>query len=186
RYPLRHLASLTGPTAQVLGIAFSPDGHTLASAGADWVVGLWHVSGPPDDRFQEVRNAVVSGPGGTLMTAGRNHTPLVWKTAPDTFLPTFQDRLAGADELAGARALRPGPGAPFSMAISPDGQLLAAPVTDNSAALWNLHTKKLMASVLGSPGRRVRAVAFSPDGALASASSELDNDVQLRDTNALR
>src|SRR5262249_34382909 len=81
QYSLRHLTSLTGPTDKVLGVAFSPDGHTLASAGADATVGLWNVSGPPDDGLPEVWNAAVSGPGDTLVTAGRNHKPLLWKTA---------------------------------------------------------------------------------------------------------
>src|SRR5262249_41084180 len=111
--PLRHLTALTGPTDKVLGVAFSRDGHTLASAGADATVGLWNVSGPPDDGLPEVWNAAVSGRGGTLVTAGKNHTPLLWKTTPDSFLPIFHDKLAGV------RTPDPGPGAPFGMATSP-------------------------------------------------------------------
>src|SRR5262249_28396815 len=62
------------------------------------------------------------------------------------------------------------------------GRLLAAPVTDSSAALWDLNNEnKAMTTVPGSADHRVRAVAFSPHGALASASSDPKFDIQLRD-----
>jgi WD40 repeat protein len=185
---LRHLTSLTGPTESVWGVAFSPDRHTLASAGADATVGLWNVSGPSDDGLPEVWNAAVSGPHDTLVTAGRNHKPLLWKTAPDSFLPTFQR------ELAGAPAPGRGPGAPFGMAISPDGGLLAAPVTDSSTAfsstaLWDLQaTPPAMTLVPGGADRQVQAVAFRPDGAVASAISDSKSniDIELRNTKTLQ
>ena len=53
------LKIITGHTNWVLGVAFSPDGHRLATAGADGTVRLWNPDAPRDMR----RRAQLPAPG---------------------------------------------------------------------------------------------------------------------------
>jgi WD40 repeat protein/transcriptional regulator with XRE-family HTH domain len=43
----------TGPTGNVLDVAFSPDGQTIAAAGSDNVVGLWEVQAGSEDETSD-------------------------------------------------------------------------------------------------------------------------------------
>jgi WD40 repeat protein len=180
----RLLTTLTGPTKDVVGLAFSPNGRLLASAGFDGVVGLWNISGPPADQ-PEVFNAAVFGPGGVLATAGQSRIPLLWDVRSGTG-PVFRAPLFGATTIPRAA----GRGTPFTMAFDPAGDLLAAPATDTSAALWDVGRAggtppSYRDATHGGRDRPVRAVAFSASGMLASASRGSDGDVDLWDTTTL-
>ena len=50
RTPARSAQPLTGGGAVVESVAFSPDGHTLASGNADGTIGLWDVADPAHPR----------------------------------------------------------------------------------------------------------------------------------------
>src|SRR5258708_40086091 len=43
---LKLLSTLTGHTGNVLSLAFSPDGNTLASGSVDTTIRLWNVQNP--------------------------------------------------------------------------------------------------------------------------------------------
>src|SRR5205814_2279816 len=86
---LAPLTSLLGPTDRVLGLAFSPNGGTIAAAGLDGAIGLWNVSRPPDRDKPVVYAAAAFGPRGRIATAGRDRTPLVWDTASGLGLPVL-------------------------------------------------------------------------------------------------
>ena len=64
-----------------------------------------------------------------------------------------------------------------SIAISPDGKLLASASGDSTIKLWNLNDGSLVRELKGHT-RRVNSVAFSPEGSLV-ASGSLDNTVRL-------
>jgi len=65
--PTRALRSIyTGPVGNVLGVAFSPDGKTIAAAGSDNTVGLWNVQAESKDE---------TGDGSTLRHPTENPKP---------------------------------------------------------------------------------------------------------------
>jgi WD40 repeat protein len=43
----KELLALRGHSQAVVGLALSPKGHSLASAGEDGIVRIWHAAPPP-------------------------------------------------------------------------------------------------------------------------------------------
>jgi len=68
----------------VLGVAFTPDGRTLLTGGADGLVKLWDPAGRLrhtfDWKIREV-GAVAFAPDGLTAAAGGAETILVWDVA---------------------------------------------------------------------------------------------------------
>ena len=76
---------LTGHTDSVYSVAFSPDGHTLATGSDDNTVRLWNVTDPPTpfhsatDRTHRRRDSVAFSPDGhTLATGSADGTVRWW------------------------------------------------------------------------------------------------------------
>jgi hypothetical protein len=107
----------------VSSLAFSGDGRQVASGSSDNTVYVWRLDGELLHTLQHdspVTQIAYTADGNIVIAA--SDSLAAWRVAEDT--PVSVDRL---------------PGAVISLAISPDGGLLAAGTTGNKLIFWKLH-----------------------------------------------
>ena len=138
---------LEGHTQNVNGLAFAPDGRTLVSVSYDQSVRIWPLSGaaPTIVALPSPLNAVAIGSNGEIATGGADGKLYLLTAAG-----------AAAGEIAA------GPRPVISIAISPDGALVAAASVGGSVAVIDRKTRALARTLVG-PGLPVWSAAFLPD-----------------------
>ncbi|MFI5895742.1 hypothetical protein ACIA5D_37170 [Actinoplanes sp. NPDC051513] len=147
-------ATLHAGQGQAVGVAWSPDGATVAAAGGDGTVRLWQRTGPDRPASEPrvlktsdmaVQSPVFSPDGRRIAVAGFDHQITVWSLADGT--PTV---LRGHRDQVN------------TVAFSPDGRRLASASSDGTVRIWDAagHGKPTVLTVDGPP----LGVAFSPDG----------------------
>jgi eukaryotic-like serine/threonine-protein kinase len=122
----RRSACLTGHTGTVFFVAFSGDGHLLASASGDHTVRVWDLTAAKcvavlTGHTDPVYSVVFHPDGKRLASAGRDRGIWLWDVV------TGQDmaRLVGHTNYV------------FSLAFSPDGKSLVSGSGDGTVRIWD-------------------------------------------------
>jgi eukaryotic-like serine/threonine-protein kinase len=174
------LFTLKGHQGGVNGVAWSPDGTRLASAGGGGTIRVWDTNPEALRQGKEllvlrghkgnVVGVAFSPDGARLASAGVDGTVRVWNVASGQELSSFSDPVRGFT----------------AVVFSPDGSRLAAatrhPADDKvpcPVRVWDTTNGQEMLTLDGHPAG-ILGVAFSPDGRLL-ASGGIDRTVRVWD-----
>jgi WD40 repeat protein len=147
-----------GMASYPIGLAFSPDGRTLAIGSNDKHVYLWDLASParprrlgaPLDGPASNAWSVAFSPDGQTLAAGANDgTVWLWNVG-DPARPRLTATLSGL------------PGHVFSIAFSPGGtQLAAASYDDDTVRLWDTSPAAARAGICANLGQPVTPAEWS-------------------------
>ncbi|MGH3885365.1 MAG: TIR domain-containing protein [Pseudonocardiaceae bacterium] len=165
-----YLGTLTGHTSSVNSVAFTPDGHTLATGSDDSTVILWDLTDPVASRrlgqpltghTGAVTTMALAPDGRTLITGSADRTVIRWDLTD-----LAQPRQLG-------QPLTGHTGAVSSVALASDGHTFATGSNDGAVILWDV-TDRAQPRQLGPPlstAIPLVAVAFAPGGRMLASST---------------
>lgn len=139
------------PATHQFAVAFSPDGKTFLTGGADGIARLWETAtGRPVQVFightSSVQGVAFSPNGKTILTGGDDDTARLWDIATGRELHVF---------LGHGKAV-------LSVAFSPDGKTVLSGSADSTARLWDPATGDAL-RIFSAHDNSVWSVAYHPD-----------------------
>ncbi|RAM53512.1 MAG: hypothetical protein C6Y22_00450 [Hapalosiphonaceae cyanobacterium JJU2] len=154
-----NICNLKGHSAGVNSLAFSRDGHILASASKDSTIKLWNTTTLEEiytlpGHRGNVNSIQFSRDNQILASGGEDSQIKLWNPHTGRITTTLIGHSGGIT----------------SIAISPDNLLLASASKDSKIKLWDLNKKQEICSLEGHSGE-VRSVAFSPNGKMIASGS---------------
>ena len=178
------LHTLTGHSDTVYSIAISPDSRILASASLDKTVKLWHLGNGEllhtlTGHSDSVYSIAISFDGQTIVSGDEKGQIKLWNLHTAELLCTLTEASGktlprGLRRFLFGSSITPYPfskflSAVYSVALSPDGQILASGNADKTIKSWQLGTvRQLYARKLPCTIRShldpVNSIAISLDG----------------------
>jgi WD40 repeat protein len=155
------ITTLGGHEALVVGLAFAPDGRTLASIAMDLTIRVWQRPTRRDRVLATVAGTAASpvfAPDGRTVAVGAGDGR-VWLVPVDGGAPVA---LAGHT------------GAVFDVAFAPDGRTLATQARDRTVRAWDLARGESRVIARTAAWVDFGRLVFSPDGARLAASLDLE------------
>ena len=163
------LAVLPGEGREVVAIAFSPDGRTLASSESGGAGRLWDVlTGKPIVTFKEVprprypepRALVFSEDGTKLIGASWNNKISVWELGANTKPPTILHITGRKASLSTSTLIQLSPNGGFLAIAEPSAETWKN--KNFSIKLWDATTGKQLHTLIGHT-QWIQSIAFSAD-----------------------
>ena len=194
-------AALKGHGGAVTGIAVTPDGARVVSAGFDYNLMLWDLAVPRQPRRMQGHEAAVAAvailPDGQHAVSGSDDgTVGYWDLATSSPIARWhghQGKVAAVAVMpdgsfvasggwdrglrlwspatGGSRLLEGHAAAINAVAIAPDGRLIASGDHDGHILLWALPESRSLDAIVGN-GFAVNALLFTAEGRLLSASAD--------------
>jgi WD40 repeat protein/serine/threonine protein kinase len=146
------LLTLKGHVAQVLSVAFSPDGQRIVSGSRDHTAKVWEAATGKElltltGHGSMIWSVAFSPDGQRIVTGSGDQTAKVWEGASGKELVTLKGHRNGVR----------------SVAFSPDGQRIVTGSDDRTVKVWEVASGKELHTLKGHSAG-IRSVAFSLDG----------------------
>lgn len=157
-------SELVGQDEFIESLAFSPDGTTLASAGVSGRVWLWNLAtnqpmGVLETGQADLAYSIAFSPDSAMLVSGACGRD-GWSECPKGEIQIWDvaTRQPKGNPLVGHTE------AVWSLAFSPNGEILASGGYDRTIRLWDLATRQPLGEPLIGHLAPVNGLTFSPDG----------------------
>jgi WD40 repeat protein len=164
------IRTFEGHTAEVHGVAVTPDGRRVVSASEDGTLKVWDLAGGElvtlAGHTAEVRGIAVTADGRRAVSASDDGTMKVWDLASGAELHSLKGHSA---------AVR-------GVAVTPDARYAISASDDETVRVWDLTSGRSLHTLEGHSAG-VRGVAVTPDGRRAVSASD-DETVKVWDLSS--